>query len=163
MIRKSLLAAALACAGFAGQAAPVVVNFQSTPFDGGSLIGQSISGQFSYDDATLDAGTWSLPLLSLSFSLGGQGYTLDGAEAGTTGVFFDAGNLVGVNAVYSGAARSVELSPAFGAPYVFYQSSVSDYGYANLSFSTAAVPEPESYALLLVGLGALAVVTRRKA
>jgi hypothetical protein len=78
-------------------------------------------------------------------------------------VFFDAGNLVGVNAVYSGAARSVELSAAFGAPYVFYQSSVSDYGYADLSFSTAAVPEPESYALLLVGLGALAVVTRRKA
>lgn len=162
MIRNTLLAVALAGAGLAAQAATIVVNFQSTGFDAGSLAGQSFSGQFSFDDSTLTASTWTLPLLSLSFSLGGQSYTLGQADVGTTAAVFDGGSLVGVNAVYSAGAPSVELSAGFGAPYAFYQQSVSNYGYADLSFSTAAVPEPESYALMLAGLGVVGFLARRR-
>jgi hypothetical protein len=162
MIRKTLLAVALASAGFAAHAATVVVNFQSTAFDGGSLIGQSFSGQFSYDDSLLSSSTWTLPLLSLSFSLGGQSYTLGQADAGTTSVAFDTGSLVGVNAVYTGGVRSVELVSGFGAPYAFYDQGSGNYGSADLSFSTAAVPEPESYALMLGGLGLIGFIARRR-
>lgn len=162
MIRKTLLAAALAGAGFASQAATVVVNFQSTAFDGGSLVGQSFNGQFSYDDSALSASTWTLPLLSLSFSLGGQSYTLGQADAGTTGAAFEAGSLIGVNAVYAGGVRSIELVSGFGTPYAFYQQGSGNYGYADLSFSTAAVPEPESYALMLAGLALVGFMARRR-
>lgn len=96
MISKTLLAAALTAASFATQAATVVYNFQSSAFDSGSLAGQSFSGQFSFDDAALTASTSTLPLLSLSFSLGGQSYTLAQATAGTTGAVFNSGALSGV-------------------------------------------------------------------
>ncbi|RTL17798.1 MAG: PEP-CTERM sorting domain-containing protein [Burkholderiales bacterium] len=162
MISKTLLAAALTAASFATQAATVVYNFQSSAFDSGSLAGQSFSGQFSFDDAALTASTSTLPLLSLSFSLGGQSYTLAQATAGTTGAVFNAGALSGVNAVFSGGSRSVELTWGFGSPYAFYQQSTSNFGFADLSFSTAAVPEPQTYALMLGGLAAVGFIARRR-
>jgi hypothetical protein len=163
MIPKTLLAAALAAAHLSASAATVVVSFQSSAFDGGSLLGQSFSGQFSFDDATLTAATSTLPLLSLSFQLDGQTYTLAQADAGTTAVVFDAGAVAGVNAVFSGGARQVELSWGFGSPYAFYQQSVSDYGFADLSFTAGVVPEPGRIALMLAGLGVVGLCARRRA
>ena len=162
MLAKTLLATTLAAASLTATAATVVISFQSSPFDGGSLIGESFSGQFSFDDATLTTLTATLPLLSLSFNLGGQTYTLGQADAGTTAVVFDAGALTGVNAVFSGGARQVLLSSGFGAPYASYQQDVSDYGFADLSFSVSVVPEPGAYLLMLAGLGLVGVMDRRR-
>lgn len=162
MLHKPLLAAVLAAASLAAPAATVVVSFQSSAFDGGSLIGQTFSGQFSFDDATLTATTSTLPLLSLSFDLGGQSYTLAQADAGTTAVVFDAGNVSGLNAVFSGGARNVQLTEGFGAPYAFYQQSASDFGFADLSFAAAVVPEPGRTVLMLAGLGLVVLLARRR-
>lgn len=162
MIRKTLLIAALVGASIGAQAATVVINFKSTAFEGGSLAGQSFSGQFSFDDSLLSSSTWTLPLLSLNFSLGGQSYTLSQADADTTTAVFDGGSLVGVNAMYSVGAPSIELLAGFGTPYAHVYYSANDQGYADLSFSAAAVPEPESYALMLAGLGIVGFLSRRR-
>lgn len=51
------------------------------------------------------------------------------------------------------------LSQSFGGP-----NTESDYGMANFQFNVAAVPEPETYAMLLAGFGLIgAAVKRRKA
>lgn len=153
MIRKTLIAATLGAAALAAQAGTVFGQFSSDAFDGGSLQGQTFSGSFSYDDA-------SLALQSLSFTLGGQSFTLAQEITGAADVVLDGGSVIGLNATFEGAL-SVNLFDGFGAPYAFYQVSNSDFGSANLSF-TAAVPEPQSGALLLGGLGAVGLMVRRR-
>lgn len=165
MIRKTLLAAAIAGLALQAQAASVTFKFNSDGFDGGSLIGQTLSGEFSFDDATLTVATEWLPLSSFSFKLGGQTYTLAGNELATAAATFASGQLLGVEAVAMNiATRDFSfVGSSFGTPYVFYTSSsvATDFGAANLSF-TAAVPEPETYALMLGGLGLVGWMARRR-
>lgn len=161
MIRKTLIAAAFGAAAVAAQADTVVVHFSSDAFDGGSLLGQTFSGSFSFNDAALNASTSSLPLLSLNFTLGGQTFTLAQEITQAANVTFSAGSVSGLNASFTGA-MNIDLNDGFGLPYAFYQTSTTDFGSANLSFTTAPVPEPETWALLLGGLGAVGLMVRRR-
>jgi hypothetical protein len=171
MIRKTLIAAGLAGLTLLAQAAPVVVNFTTDGLDGGSLIGQTVTGELSYDDATLTSTTASLALLSFSFTLAGQTYTIGGTELDNAAAAFVNGLLVGVDATAAGAgAHDFAFSSDFGsgAPYLFYTNSddqiTDDFGFASMSFQqTAAVPEPASYALVLAALGACLYTRRRRA
>jgi len=129
MIRHTLIAAALGAAALAAQANTIVVQFSSDAFDGGVLLGQTFSGSFSFDDTGLGAGTASLPLLSLSFTLGGQSFTLAQEATHAAAVTFNGGSVSGVNASFTGA-MNVDLNDGFGAPYAFYQTSPTSSGSA---------------------------------
>lgn len=165
MIRKTLLATAIAGLALQAQAASVTFKFNSDGFDNGTLVGQTMNGQFSFDDTLLTDATEWLPLSSFSFKLGGQTYTLTGNELATAAATFSNGQLLGVSAVAMnvGTHDFNFVDGSFGAPFVFYTSSsvATDFGAANLSF-TAAVPEPETYALMLGGLGLVGWMARRR-
>ncbi|MCE4556331.1 FxDxF family PEP-CTERM protein [Pelomonas cellulosilytica] len=168
MIRKTILAAAIAAVALHVQAADVVINFSSTPFDDGSLGGKVLTGQFVYDDTTLFTdpvwNTMLAPVKSLSFMLNGQAYSVTGTELAASAVTFNGSAVAGVEMVASfGTGYSlVTASPVGDFPAFTYYANgdFSDQGAATLSF--APVPEPESYALMLGGLGVIGWIARRR-
>lgn len=155
IIRKTLLALAATVLSLGvAQASIVSYNFQGvieettgTP----SLVGEAFSGQFSYDDVTLE-------LASLNFSFLGESYTL-GQATPVSFVSVDAGQAIGVDAFYDGAARLI-LTSGFGAPYLTYISAtdVESFG----SYAVSAVPEPTALSLSVLGLAALGLASRRR-
>lgn len=87
--------------------------------------------------------------------------------------FLEADGLFNFNSVHLGAAWYSDLSVAvegFRDGVSVYSTVVSaltytgstlvNFGWTNLSVS--AVPEPESYALMLTGLGLMGAITRRR-
>jgi hypothetical protein len=158
--KKSLLA--LAALSLAGVAQAATYNFSGSIEDG-LLKGQVFSGQFSFDDSQLTAGTEWLSLTALQFSFAGKSYALAGAEPNSASVSFIDGRVVGLDAVYNaGSADNLLLSSGFGEPYLRYETSSGDFGSGALSIS--AVPEPSTWLMSLAGLAAVgAIVRRRKA
>ncbi len=171
MIRKTLLAAAIAGLALQAQAANVVINIGSDAFDAGSLAGQKLTGTFSFDDTALTAATEWLPLSSFSFTLDSQTYTIGSDVLGgdpnfAPRVLFIGGAVLGLEASVDATDKTIGFVPGFdlGGSYVFAlgaNPSPVDYGTATLTF-TAAVPEPESYALMLGGLGVVGWLARRR-
>lgn len=155
MIRKTLLALALAGAGLA-QAA--TYNFSGS-FENAPAT-PVLSGSFSFDDAVVAAGgldgDFALTALSLIFQ--GQTYTL--AQAASPSVTFEGGLMTGPNAAFTTpAGHTLLLQSFFGASSFTYSVSGNEQ-LGNLSIS--AVPEPESYALMLAGLGIVGFLARRR-
>lgn len=79
------------------------------------------------------------------------------ADTGTT-LFSYAGN------IGSGATIHNSFSPAASASrlWIDWYDSAYNVGIDNVNFTVATVPEPETYALFLAGLGILGAVARRQ-
>ena len=100
---------------------------------------------------------------------GGPATALGGALAQTTtatGAGFTSGYFSGSSTVPLGAISSLSVSSAnlhlavSGVP--FSSITVQPQNTLTFSFTAAPVPEPETYALMLAGLGAIVVLSRRR-
>jgi hypothetical protein len=166
MIRKTALAlaAALTLAGAAHAGTYAITG----SFDTDPTV-NVLTGSFSFDDAVVAAGSaddsFSLTALTLSF----QGHAFTLADAINAYVQFDAGTLVGPNALFStlgGGQLELQSFSFFGSDssnFTFRLATGSEqYGTLGLA-AAGTVPEPASYALVLAALGGGLFARRRKA
>lgn len=132
--------------------------------DSGAYSGEAFSGSFSFDDAALTGlNDEYLNLSSLNFSFLGHGYTQADADLAPEAAFLD-GTFLGLNVTVSATDPQFSLIAGFFDPteaYFAYQPSLGSAGYGSVSY-VAAVPEAESYALMLAGLGLVGITLRRR-
>jgi|SRR5471032_264434 len=152
---KFMFAALLAVASFSAMAGDRTVTAiaDGNTHDFGSVIGDGIlsGGEDVISFAGLAAGSYDI-----SVTLSGQKLVFDDTKSnlnGTLGASTAIGKLQFFGVEYTGSAPfTLQL---FGTP-----SAGANY---SGTYSITAVPEPESYGMLLGGLGLLGLVARRKA
>lgn len=130
--------------------------------DSGSLVGESFTGKFSFDDLGLTGiGSEIRGLNSLSLRFAGQTYTLFDADAAPDVSYLD-GAFLGL----SFSATAIEPKLAFVAGYNDVSGAYLAYTKDGLDGAGtviyAAVPEPESYAMFLAGLGLMGLAALRR-
>lgn len=162
LLKSTALAALLVVSLSAAQAATQFYSFSGS-FDTNPLTGYS--GEFSFDDIALTSvGLEYLGVDSLGMSFLGGNWGLGQALADT------AVEVKFVEGVFAGLSYSASLN-GVGFTTVPGFADVSD-SFAAVSFTPniettgsmiyAAVPEPETYALLLAGLAMMGAVARRR-
>jgi hypothetical protein len=154
IFRKTALAALLLAALPAANAAVQSYSFS------GTLNDVAFSGGFSFDDSALIAFDpvnspllTVAPLLSFSMTYGGVGYGLGDAWAAPDVSYYDVSFL--------GLSLSNEAMTFIPGSFDVKDAYVTD-GLRSADVIYAAVPEPESYALLLAGLGLMGFLARRR-
>jgi hypothetical protein len=163
-IFKSVLLTALLSVILPAQAAIQSYNFNGA-MDSGFYNGSAFSGSFSFDDASLTStGFELLNLNSVDMSFLNTNYTLANSLVAPD-ISFQDGSFLGlswsVNSLipdvgFTFVAGSVNANDAF----IAYDTTLGTSGAGNVIY--AAVPEPETYAMLLIGLGLMGVVARRR-
>lgn len=167
LLRTTAFASMLFAALPAAQAA--TYSF-SGMMDSGSLIGETFTGSFSFDDLGLTGIDLEiLGLNSLSLSILGTTYTIANADS-TPDVSFLNGSFLGLS--YSVTTSTLgfsvipglsDTSDAFVAYDKLSGGNIVDGQSGFGSIVYLPVPEPESYAMLLAGLGLIGLVARRRA
>lgn len=154
ILRTALAAAALSLAAAAASADDFYFKGSITASEIGGVAGQTFGGTFSLDLPASDF-SGEVLLTAFNFSFGGQTYTLTAADVGSPAAMsFDAGQFAGFRYVSTLNSTSLDLFSGFPEALQGTLVHVNAGGLASEgSFQISAVPEPESYALMLGGLG----------
>ena len=146
--------------------ASVVTYLLSGTTDSGDLTGQSYTGQFSFDDASLSGFAFeSVALSTLSFTFQSTSFGLGNAAWTPTADFQD-GQFLGVS--YTVSAFDPEFSLISGSldasdAYFAYTPSAGLTGYGSVTYTLAApVPVPGAIWLMVSALPAVGAFVRRR-
>lgn len=155
--RPHLIAAAALIAASAAHADSF--NFSGV-IDAGPLSGQSFSGSYTVNTALVTGADFEqIALTAFSLTFNATTYTLNSSATAdySGGVFLGLG-YTGITAggTLSMVSGSMDVTDAFlsYAPTSGIESSGM--------YSVTAVPEPETWALMLGGLGAIGMLARRR-
>lgn len=159
-LKHTLITAALGLmvAAPAAQAAIQSWNF-SGAVDSGSLLGETYSGSFSFDDATLTGmdAEW-LAVANLSMTFNGSAYTqVDVVAGAAVEVGYQDGEFLGLS--YSVDAVANPFTFVAGSNDASDALFAYDNGAGNVIY--ASVPEPKDWMLLLAGIGLVGVMVER--
>ena len=129
------------------------------PFFNGStaLFNDNTDGQTRLSQ--IGGGLFSLSSITLSPLA--PGYTEEGTSVTFTGLLATGGSVMQSFNVADGAAQTFSFSPNFSnLSAVTWSNEANFHQFDNIT--VAAVPEPETYALMLSGLGLVAFAARRR-
>jgi hypothetical protein len=168
---KHLVIAALFSAVLPAQAAIQNYTFDGA-FDSGFYIGETFSGSFSYDDATItNSGFELVSLSSFDMSLLSNIYSLADASVDPDAlpdVSFQDGSFLGLSLSINSVAPNIGFTFVAGSvdtsdSFIAYDTTLGFSGAGNMAYSqTAPIPEADTYAMLLAGLGVMGAVARRR-
>ena len=143
------------------QAAPVTYNFSASDFlaQQGTVVppNSSLSGSFTIDGTTVEG--INLTIASHTYSASEVGYISNWIVGGTAS---------GVNTITWGntdfwlVGSFNQQTPHFSDFYYSVAGTNNIFTTHTGSLSVAAVPEPETYALMIAGLGVLGAIARRR-
>ena len=147
----------------AAQAATTTYTFSGT-LDSGMFNGEPFSGQFSFDDAALiKTGNEYIAVDAVSLSFLGHDYTLSDAAATPEAAFAD-GAFLGLGYIVESSDPAFSLIPAepnVSEAYFGYTPSAGVSGFGSVTYTLVPVPEPETYGMVLAGLGLVAWAAKR--
>lgn len=167
--KAAVLVAVLGFGAGIGQAAPVNYNV-SGAVDFGPLLGETYTGKFSFDDAPLTgSGNEFLSVDYLDFNFLGNAFNQTNGVVLPEAAFLD-GDFLGLS--FSGLSFNVNASnpnfafiPGFfniSEAFFSYDNRAGGAGFGSLVYTVSAVPEPQTWAMLLSGLALVGVVVRRR-
>lgn len=170
MIRKTLVTALLLAALPAAHAAIQTYDFNGS-VESGVFTGYSYTGSLSFDDAIFsldefDPGYAYAPLTTFSAGLVGEGQSVSLAHAiSTPEAYLLNGSFLGASFSAETGRFGFSLVPGtFHVSEAFFAYDAPNYGNSgtgSLNYAAAPVPEPQTYAMLLAGLGLLGFAARR--
>jgi hypothetical protein len=149
-------------------ATPIVFDTLNASLDTGSLAGLTFPVSFSYDAGQIQpVGDSFIDLSSFDFTLLGAAFNRNEIFQGGQVIFHD-GILQNVTASYQVSPppnSPVEnITFGFGGPGIIgYIDNAHQSGTGSFTFASAAVPEPSTMGMLLLGLCALAGIAKRGA
>ena len=167
---KKLLSVLVGLAVSSGAMATSIVLTENTPGNfSGSFGAYAATNTFELDLSSLPSGLTELTAL-LTANFTGSGYDVTGAKfdgvSFTPVVNVNMGGLIGVDywtfqlpSVSHAMHTIVVNGAAIGGSTVGFTGSIS---VTNTPIAPPPVPEPQTYAMMLAGLGALSFLARRR-
>jgi hypothetical protein len=160
-VRKLAVSAALLASISTAQAAEVSFDLSGL-IDSGTLIGETISGSFNFDDATLTGtGAEWVDVSQLTVNFLDNTWTLANQEAPTQVAYAD-GVLLGLSYSASNANVAFSFIPGVSSiteSFMAYDTPLGLSGSGNLI--TSPVPETSTWAMTLLGLMLIGFMRRR--